>query len=94
LGMRESYTFPRLVLLFGPEIRWLFRIGVTLQAAILLEMARYAMATGESTFTGAARVFKPLMWYFFITALAVYIWPGHLPAGASAFEETTGIPGW
>ena len=92
VGMGESYMWPRLVLLFGPEIRWLFLIGVSLQAVVMLEMARYAMATGESIFTGAARVFKPLMWFFFITAIAVYIWPGHLSAGASAFEEITGIP--
>lgn len=92
VGIGESYLWPRLVLLFGPEIRWLFLIGVTLQAVVMLEMARYAMATGESIFTGAARVFKPLMWFFFVTALAVYIWPGHLSAGASAFEQATGIP--
>jgi hypothetical protein len=92
VGMGESYMWPRLVLVFGPEIRWLFLIGVTLQAVVMLEMARYAMATGESIFSGAARVFKPLMWFFFVTAILVYIWPGHLSAGASAFEEVTGIP--
>jgi hypothetical protein len=92
VGMGESYMWPRLVLVFGPEIRWLFLIGVTLQAVVMLEMARYAMATGESIFTGAARVFKPLMWFFFIVALLVYIWPGHLSAGAGAFESLTGIP--
>ncbi len=92
VGMGESYMWPRLVLVFGPEIRWLFLIGVTLQAVVMLEMARYAMATGESIFSGAARVFKPLMWFFFGTAILVYIWPGHLSAGASAFEEITGIP--
>ncbi|MGP3910207.1 Nramp family divalent metal transporter [Nonomuraea sp. 10N515B] len=92
VGMGESYMWPRLVLLFGPEIRWLFLIGVTLQAVVMLEMARYAMATGESIFSGAARVFKPLMWFFFVVAIAVYIWPGHLSAGAAAFEEITGIP--
>jgi hypothetical protein len=92
VGMGESYLWPRLVLLFGPEIRWLFLIGVTIQAFVTLEMARYAMATGESIFFGAARVFKPLMWFFFIAAIAVYIWPGHLSAGAAAFEEITGIP--
>lgn len=92
VGMGESYMWPRLVLVFGPEIRWLFLIGVTLQAVVMLEMARYAMATGESIFSGAARVFKPLMWFFFVTAIMVYIWPGHLSAGASAFEEITGIP--
>lgn len=91
VGMGESYMWPRLVLVFGPEIRWLFLVGVTLQAVVMLEMARYAMATGESIFTGAARVFKPLMWFFFAVAIMVYIWPGHLSAGAAAFEEITGI---
>lgn len=92
VGMGESYMWPRLVLVFGPEIRWLFLIGVTLQAVVMLEMARYAMATGESIFMGAARIFKPLMWFFFAVAIMVYIWPGHVAAGASAFETITGIP--
>lgn len=92
VGMGESFMWPRLVVVFGPEIRWLFLIGVTLQAVVMLEMSRYAMATGESIFTGAARVFKPLMWFFFLTAIGVYIWPGHMSAGAGAFEELTGIP--
>ncbi|MFC5231857.1 Nramp family divalent metal transporter [Pseudonocardia zijingensis] len=92
VGMGESYMWPRLVLLFGPEIRWLFLIGVTLQAFVLLEMARYAMATGESIFTGAARIWKPVMWFFFTIAILIYIWPGHLSAGASAFEQATGVP--
>ncbi|NYJ01776.1 hypothetical protein HNR19_002474 [Nocardioides thalensis] len=92
VGMGESFMWPRLVVVFGPEIRWLFLIGVTLQAVVMLEMSRYAMATGESIFTGAARVFKPLMWFFFLTAIGVYIWPGHMSAGAGAFEELTGVP--
>jgi hypothetical protein len=92
VGMGESFMWPRLVVVFGPEIRWFFLIGITLQAVVMLEMARYAMATGESIFTGAARVFKPLMWFFFATAIGVYIWPGHMSAGAGAFENLTGIP--
>jgi hypothetical protein len=92
VGMGESYMWPRLVLVFGADIRWLFLIGVTLQAVVLLEMSRYAMATGESIFMGAARVFKPIMWFFFVAALLIYIWPGHLSAGAAAFEQMTGIP--
>jgi hypothetical protein len=92
VGMGESYMWPRLVLVFGPDIRWMFMVGVTLQAFVLLEMARYAMATGESIFFGAARVFKPMMWFFYVAAILIYIWPGHLSAGAAAFEEITGIP--
>ena len=92
VGMGESYMWPRLVLVFGQDIRWLFLIAVTLQAVVLLEMSRYAMATGESIFFGAARVFKPIMWLFYVSAILIYIWPGHLAAGAGAFEEMTGIP--
>ena len=32
------------------------------------------------------------MWLFFVTAIAVYIWPGHISTGADALEELTGIP--
>ncbi|MGH3516859.1 MAG: Nramp family divalent metal transporter [Haloechinothrix sp.] len=92
VGLGETYMWPRLVLVFGPEIRWLFLIGVTLQAVVMLEMARYAIATGESIFFGAARVAKPLMWFFFAVAALVYIWPGHMSAGAAALEQITGIP--
>ena len=92
VGFGETYLWPRLVIVFGPEIRWLFTVGVVVQTVVMLEMARYAMATGESIFFGAARVFKPLMWMFFAIAILVYIWPGHISGGSEALEEITGIP--
>jgi hypothetical protein len=91
VGLGETFLWPRLVIVFGPNIRWLFLVGVLVQTVVMLEMARYAMATGESIFFGAARIFQPIMWLFFIAAIAVYIWPGHLSTGADAFEELTGI---
>jgi hypothetical protein len=91
VGLGETYLWPRLVIVFGPEIRWMFLVGVAVQTVVMLEMARYAMATGESIFFGAARLFKPLMWFFFFVAIAVYIWPGHISAGAQALELLTGI---
>jgi hypothetical protein len=92
VGLGETFLWPRLVIVFGPNIRWMFLVGVALQTVVMLEMARYAMATGESIFFGAARVWQPLMWLFFVTAIAVYIWPGHISTGADALEELTGIP--
>jgi len=92
VGLGETFLWPRLVIVFGPNIRWMFLVGVALQTVVMLEMARYAMATGESIFFGAARVGKPIMWLFFVTAIAVYIWPGHISTGADALEELTGIP--
>ena len=32
------------------------------------------------------------MWLFFVIAILVYIWPGHISGGAEALEEITGIP--
>src|SRR6478735_1592018 len=92
VGLGETFLWPRLVIVFGPNIRWMFLVGVALQTVVMLEMARYAMATGESIFFGAARVWQPIMWLFFVTAIAVYIWPGHISTGADALEELTGIP--
>lgn len=91
VGLGETILWPRLVILFGPEIRWLFLVGVTLQAVVMIEMARYATATGESIFFGAARIARPIMWLFFGIAVMVYIWPGHVALGAQAFEDLTGI---
>jgi hypothetical protein len=92
VGLGETFLWPRLVIVFGPNIRWLFLVGVALQTVVMLEMARYAMATGESIFFGAARIAQPIMWLFFVTAIAVYIWPGHISTGADALETLTGIP--
>src|SRR5918992_3419083 len=92
VGFGETYLWPRLVIVFGPDIRWLFLVGVVVQTIVMLEMARYAMATGESIFFGAARVFQPLMWLFFVIAIAVYIWPGHISAGAHAVGSLTRLP--
>jgi hypothetical protein len=91
VGFGETYLWPRLVIVFGADIRWLFTVGVLVQTVVMLEMARYAMATGESIFFGAARVWQPLMWMFFAIAALVYIWPGHISGGAEALEEITGI---
>ena len=92
VGLGETFLWPRLVIVFGPNIRWLFLVGVAVQTVVMLEMARYAMATGESIFFGAARVWQPIMWLFFVTAIAVYIWPGHISTGADTLESLTGIP--
>src|ERR687883_1434454 len=91
VGLGETFLWPRLVIVFGPNIRWLFLVGVALQTVVMLEMARYAMATGESIFFGAARIWQPIMWLFFVIAIAVYIWPGHISTGADALESLTGI---
>src|SRR5919112_6067271 len=71
VGFGETFLWPRLVIVFGPNIRWMFLVGVIVQTVVMLEMARYAMATGESIFFGAARIAQTLMWLVFVIAIAV-----------------------
>lgn len=95
VGLGETVLWPRLVIAFGPEVRWLFLIGVTIQLVVMMEMARWAMATGESIFFGAARLWRPVMWFFFLCALFIYAWPGHMAEGAQSLESLTdGVLPW
>lgn len=90
VGLGETFQWPRLVIVFGPNVRWLFLVGVTVQLVVMMEMARYSMATGESIFFGAARLWRPVMWFFFACAMLIYIWPGHMAVGAQSLETLTG----
>src|SRR5918999_3189379 len=92
VGLGETFQWPRLVMVFGTNVRWLFLIGVTLQLVVMIEMARWSMATGESIFFGAARLHPIVMAFFFVTGVLVYIFPGHVALGAQAIESLTGIP--
>jgi hypothetical protein len=95
VGLGETYQWPRLVIVFGPSVRWLFLLGVTVQLVVMIEMARWSMATGESIFFGATRIWRPVMWFFFASALFIYIWPGHMAVGAQSIEDlTNGRLGW
>jgi len=92
VGLGETFQWPRLVMVFGPNVRWLFLIGVTLQLVVMIEMARWAMATGESIFFAAARVHPIVMFFFFAVGVMIYIFPGHVALGAQAIESLWGIP--
>jgi hypothetical protein len=90
VGLGETFMWPRLVVVFGPEIRWLFLVGVTIQLFVMLEMARWTLATGESIFFGAARIHRAVMWFFWAAAVFIYIWPGHISLGAQSLSTVLG----
>ena len=92
VGFGETYLWPRLVIVFGPDIRWLFTVGVVVQTVVMLEMARYAMATGESIFFGAARIARPTDVVLLRDRDPGLHLAGHISGGAEALEEITGIP--
>jgi hypothetical protein len=93
VGSGETFLWPRLVIVFGPNIRWMFLVGVA--HADRRDARDGPLRDGDrrvDLLRRSARVGKPIMWLFFVTAIAVYIWPGHISTGADALEELTGIP--
>ena len=84
VGMGETFMWPRLVLVFGPNIRWIATCGLIIQVFVTMEIARWTYYTGESIFQAGGRINVSIMWYFYIMALLLYIFPGHVVTGAGA----------
>ena len=56
IGGGELIVWPILTARFGAEIVWAAMLGVVLQLAINIEVGRYTLATGESAYSGFARL--------------------------------------
>lgn len=75
MGTGELILWPHLVSRYGLDMLWLALLGITMQFVINHEVARHAIATGESFFTASARALKysPLFWL--LAAIVLYVWP-------------------
>ena len=68
LGSGEMILWPWITAKFGTEMMWAAALGVFVQLFVNIEVGRWAVATGESAFTGFARITK--FWvYFFLTLM-------------------------
>lgn len=70
IGSGELILWPWITAKFGAQMMWAAALGVFLQLWINIEIGRWAVATGESAFTGFARLSKAWV-YFFLTLLLV-----------------------
>ena len=70
IGSGELILWPWITAKFGAQMMWAAALGVFLQLWINIEIGRWAIATGESAFTGFARLSKAWV-YFFLTLLLV-----------------------
>jgi len=91
VGMGETFMWPRLVIVFGPDIRWIATVGLLIQIFVTMEIARWTYYTGESIFQAGYRLHPAVTWYFYILAIMVYVWPGHVVTGSSALALFLGI---
>lgn len=72
IGAGEIIIWPRLVAEFGAGMVWAAVLGVFLQMWINLEVGRWTVATGETVFTGFARIWTGFAPIFI--ALTVFSW--------------------
>lgn len=88
LGAGEFLLWPNLIVVNGWSIWWLFWVGVLTQFVVISEIERWTIATGESVFSGMARLDRLAFWpwFFLVATLAGFFWPGW----ASQSAELTG----
>ena len=91
IGTGELILWPHLVVKHGLNLLWFALAGITCQFFINQEVARHAIATGESFFTTSARWFKWTAPFWFISAILLYIWPGWASAIGTTLKELFGF---
>jgi len=91
VGTGELIMWPHLVTKFGLGILWAAFLGISFQYFINQEVARHALATGESFFTASARIFKWFVPFWFLSAFILYVWPGWASALGTTLRELLGF---
>src|SRR3989338_2666866 len=91
IGTGELILWPHLTTKYGPQLLWAALMGITFQYFINQEVARHAIATGESFFTSSSRVFKWFAPFWLFSAILLYIWPGWASAIGTILKELFGF---
>ncbi|MEK7608751.1 MAG: Nramp family divalent metal transporter [Patescibacteria group bacterium] len=91
MGTGELILWPHLVTKYGLNILWTAVLGLTFQYFINQEVARHALATGESFFTTSSRLFKWFAPFWMLSAALLYVWPGWAGAIGTTLKELFGF---
>lgn len=91
IGTGELILWPHIITKHGLGLLWLALLGITFQYFINQEVARHALATGESFFTTSARVIKTSAIFWLGAAILLYVWPGWASAIGTTLKELFGF---
>jgi len=91
IGTGELILWPHLIAKHGLGLLWAALLGITFQYFINQEVARHALATGESFFTSSARLLKWFAPLWFFSAIILYIWPGWAAPMGTTLQELFGF---
>lgn len=91
IGTGELILWPNLVTRFGLGVLLAAFLGLTFQYFINKEVARHALATGESFFTSSSRIFSWFAPLWLLSAVLMYVWPGWAGAMGTTLKELFGF---
>lgn len=94
IGAGEIVIWPRLAAEYGGGMIWIAVIGVFLQMWINFEVGRWTIATGETSFTGFARVWRGFAPLFIILTILGWIAPAWGRASGLALKALLVGPEW
>lgn len=86
IGAGEIVIWPRIVAEHGASMVWAAVLGVFLQMWVNLEIARWTVATGETVYTGFARVWKGFGPVFILLTFLAWLAPGWARASGLALK--------
>lgn len=86
IGAGEIVIWPRIVAEHGASMVWAAVLGVFLQMFVNLEIARWTIATGETVYTGMARVWRGFGPVFILLTFLAWLAPGWARASGLALK--------
>ncbi|MDI6760820.1 MAG: Nramp family divalent metal transporter [Candidatus Brocadiaceae bacterium] len=95
IGSGELILWPTVVAEYGPGMAWAPLLGVFLQYWVNQELGRYVLATGESVYTGFARLSRVFVYFFLFVSTAQHLLPAWALASGGALKALlVGTQGW
>ena len=76
IGAGEIIVWPRIVAEYGSSMIWAAVVGVLLQMVLNIEVGRWTVATGETVYTGFARVWRGFGVVLILCNVFMWIAPG------------------
>ncbi len=86
LGAGEMVIWPLITAEYGASMIWAAVLGVFLQMWLNIEIGRWAIATGETPYTGFARMWKVYAYAFILLNIAGWLLPGWARISGSALK--------
>ena len=86
IGAGEIIIWPTTIAKHGAGMAWAAVVGVFMQIWINFEVARWTVATGETVYTGYARVWRGFGPVFILLTILGWLAPGWAQASGSALK--------